>query len=97
MRTEWKEKEIWIRREIELPARVLKNPHLLIHHDEDAEIFLNGIRAAGIPGFTTDYEEVPVSAAAASALKPGKNVIAVHCRQTGGGQYIDVGLVEVGE
>jgi hypothetical protein len=68
---------------------------LRLHHDEDAEVYVNGVLAARVTGFTTAYVEVPLTAAGRAALRPGRNVIAVHCRQTGGGQYIDAGLVEV--
>jgi hypothetical protein len=95
VRTEWKTDDIWIRREFTLPEGDFKNLHLLLHHDEDAEVYLNGVVAAKVPGFITDYEEVPISKEALAALKPGKNRFAVHCKQTTGGQYIDVGIVEV--
>jgi len=93
--TEWTTSDIWLRRTFELPWAELKNPHLLSHHDEDAEVYLNGVPAAKLTGYTADYIQVPLSAKARAALKKGKNVIAVHCRQTAGGQYIDVGIGEV--
>lgn len=93
--TRWDTRDIWLRREIEVPAGALTNPEFWLHHDEDAEIYLNGVLAARVTGYTTAYETVPLNAAGRAALKPGRNLLAVHCRQTGGGQYIDLGLATV--
>jgi hypothetical protein len=71
---------------------------LAIHHDEDAEIYLNGKLVAAVKGYTTEYTLVPLDQKAlAAAIRPGKNTLALHCHQTGGGQYIDVGLVRLEE
>lgn len=99
VKTVWKNNDIWLRRQFELPAdwklQAGREYALRIHHDEDAEIFLDGQVIARTTGFTTDYIEVPLDAESVKRLHAGKNTLAVHCRQTGGGQYIDLGLVEV--
>lgn len=92
--TPWNGSDIWLRRTVELP-RVGDDLQLSIHHDEDAEVFINGVPAARVSGYTTDYVLIPIDRKAIRALRVGSNVLAVHCKQTGGGQYIDVGLVEV--
>jgi hypothetical protein len=48
-------------------------------------------------GWTTAYDAFPIGSSQRAALKPGMNLVAVHCRQTGGGQYIDLGFVEIKE
>ena len=68
---------------------------LRVHCDEDGEVFLNGVLAATLPGHTTEYTEVPISATARKALVKGTNTLAVSAKNAGGGQYVDVGLVEV--
>ncbi len=95
VRTEWNTADIWLRRTFELPETAAKNLSLFMHHDEDAEVYLNGVLAAKVADYTTDYEETPISSEALATLRPGKNFIAVHCKQTTGGQYIDVGIVDV--
>lgn len=95
IRTRWNSSDIWLRREIEMPASIPENIALHLYHDEDAEVYINGVRAASAGGFVTDLSLVPLSAEGKAALKPGRNLIAVHCRQNTGGQYLDLGIVEV--
>jgi len=91
--TLWKTDDIWLRREFTLKNEDLKKAELQIHHDEDADIYLNGVLAAQLPGFVASYGEAKISPEALATLKPGKNIMAVHCHQTTGGQFIDVGIV----
>jgi hypothetical protein len=91
--TKWSSSDIWLRRVFELSeGTVIKEPMLLLHHDEDATVFINGVLAVTASGYNAEYEPIDISPEAAATLKPGKNIIAVHCHQTGGGQYLDLGL-----
>ncbi len=94
IKTTWKTDDIWVRREVEIPAHsgTLK---LWMHHDEDADVFINGVLAVRVKGYTTAYEVFPLLPAGQAAIKPGRNLVAIHCHQTTGGQYIDAGFVEV--
>lgn len=93
LNTTWGTADIWLRREFTLGHEDLSHAVLQVHHDEDAEIYLNGVLAAKLPGFDTIYLEQKISPEAAATLKPGVNLIAVHCHQTNGGQFIDAGIV----
>ena len=97
VRTLWDTSDIWARREVELPELTDGEVHLNVHHDEDAAIYFNGTRVAKLSGYTTGYTPLILQRKALDALKPGKNVIAVHCKQTGGGQCIDLGLTLIRE
>jgi hypothetical protein len=95
VRTEWSGSDIWLRREFALPEGKWSDLQLRMHHDDDVDIYVDGVLAARVSGFATDYETVPIRPKALAILKPGKHLMAVHCRQRGGGQFIDVGLVDL--
>ncbi|WP_214070644.1 sugar-binding domain-containing protein [Mucilaginibacter sp. dw_454] len=96
IKTIWNTDNIWIRQDFNvgnLSVAERDKLVLYIHHDEDCEVYINGIKAADISGYSSAYTVVPINAAGKAAIKAnGKNVIAVHCKQTQGGQYIDAGI-----
>lgn len=92
--TEWNTSDIWLRTTLNLPSDVNRDKlFFFVHHDEDVEINVNGMLAAKASGFVGEYIPIKIDDSAVSAFHPGKNTIAVHCKQTGGGQIIDVALM----
>jgi len=88
--TKWDKSDIWIIREFNLDE-IPDSLALRIYHDENAEIYVNGELIATYSGYST-YRDTLLKADKAKAFKVGKNVMAVHCHQTTGGQCIDVGV-----
>jgi hypothetical protein len=95
VRTTWSTPEIWLRREFVLPEGNWSDLQFRLHHDEDADVYVDGILATQVSGYVTEYDGVRIKTKAREILKPGKHLLAVHCKQTGGGQYIDVGLQDL--
>ncbi len=85
---------IWIRRVFELGSDLPHEPMLLVHHDDAAQIYVNGVLAAELSGYQTCYTIVPMRPEAVAALRSGENVLAATCEDLAGGRHIDVGLIE---
>jgi len=94
-RTPWTSSDIWIRRTFELEDLDLIRPYLLIHHDESAEVYINGHLVLERGETTNYYTWLPMDEGMVKALKRGTNTIAVHCRNEHHPQCIDVGIVDV--
>ncbi len=95
--TEWKSADIWLRRAVDVPAGAVTAPHLRVFHDDDAEVYLNGTLVATLAGSNAGFAYIPLTGAGRAALRSGRNTLAVHAHQNRGGQFIDVGIVDVNE
>lgn len=96
VRTVWNTNNIWVRQEFSLGdlSKIDKNKLVFyLQHDDDCEVYINGIEAASLKGNRSGYTITPISATAKNALiANGRNIIAIHCLQRRGGQYIDAGI-----
>lgn len=96
IKTTWNTSDIWLRQEFTLGDLKGINRDeivLYLHHDEDADVYINGVKAASAKNYTGSYSMVKMTKESQAALVAnGKNTIAIHCTQKVGGQYIDAGL-----
>ncbi|OGX91799.1 glutaminase family protein [Hymenobacter coccineus] len=91
--TPWKTRDVWVRRAVTLAGPLPTGPLTLrLSHDDDAEVYLNGVLVVQKAGATGRYEDVPVPEAARRALHQGPNVLAMHCVNPQGGAHLDAGL-----
>ena len=94
--TDWKTDDIWIRRTWTIPQGVFHHLQLNVFHDEDVEVYINGVLAMTDPSYVTSYDIFEIKPEALALLKPGTTVtVSAHCHQTQGGQGVDLGLVDV--
>ena len=93
VRTDWNTDDIWLRRTVAVPSIPKGRLVFLVYHDEDVQIYVNGVLAAREAGYLTGYKPLEIRRRALALLQPGQTVtLAVHCHQTTGGQGVDVGL-----
>ncbi len=94
VRTPWTTTDLWMRRSFVLPAGTLADPRLVVRHDEDADVWIDGTHVAALAGYNQAYSVLPLDDLARRLLTPGQHTLAVHVRNSRGGQYIDVGIAE---
>jgi L-aminopeptidase/D-esterase-like protein len=99
-RTRWPGGEIWMRRELSLPEAPLKAPRVRAWFSGATEVYLNGVLACRFTGNVHAYENVAIAPEAIAALRPGRNVLAVHGRAPRAARpearvHLDVGLIDL--
>jgi hypothetical protein len=91
--TEWRSKNIWARRTFSLGEIDFDKLFLKFNHDDNVEVYLNGEEIFSRNGWTERFEYFPLGDEVQQKLKEGENVLAIHCENTAGGSWLDVGLV----
>ena len=93
IRTPWESEHIWIRREFILEEDLsAKKIFLKYSHDDDVEIYINGIEVVNTGDKRQDNVILQLPDEVVFTLQKGKNVIAAHCRNRVGEAFFDVGL-----
>lgn len=91
--TPWTTSDIWLRQSFTYDGPAFDRALLVAHYDNETEVYLNGSLIWSAEGWNDRYDGFSVTEKVRKTIKPGRNVIAVHCHQDEGGQFIDVALL----
>jgi hypothetical protein len=91
----WTTRDVWVRKYFDYSNSDALNRLLLrVRHDDDIEVYINGEKAYGCgPCYKGGYDNILLADAVKAKLKPGRNVLAFHCTNTGGPGFVDAGLL----
>ena len=93
-RTQWGEEYIWVRRNVDIQDDLQgKNVYLEYSHDDDAVIYVNGVKVADTGNAAKKHVRTKLSDEAVATLKQGQNLIAASCYNRVGNGLIDFGLL----
>lgn len=93
-KTNWTSPYIWVRRIININKNLKgKKVYLEYSHDDDAIIYINGIKVVDTGNACKKNVLLPLSDEVLVTLKKGKNIIAGYCWNRGGNALLDFGLV----
>ena len=94
-KTVWEGEHVWVRRVLELDESDLGKPLLMEYsHDDDCEMYINGVEILNSGNTTANNRKLQLPEEAMKVLKPGKNIIAVHCHNRVAAGYLDFCLWE---
>lgn len=94
--TNWDTDEIWVRREFTIPEMSSgSNLYLIYSHDDDFELYLNGTEIVRTGNSAKSNVLLKINSALLKA--GGKNILAAHCLDRGGLNYVDFGLYTEGD
>ncbi|HEY3372997.1 MAG TPA: DUF4965 domain-containing protein [Prolixibacteraceae bacterium] len=94
--TNWDSNDIWVRREFTTPdISAGANLYLMYSHDDDFELYLNGQQIVETGNSAKNNVLLKIDA---SLLKAGvQNILAAHCLDRGGLNYVDFGIYTEGD
>ena len=79
---------VWARSRFEFPSAPAGRAVLLLHRNQDSELFVNGVAAGPLRDWADTETLWPVSDVAEATLQAGGNLLAVHAQDFDGGATI---------
>ncbi|MFT3902887.1 MAG: DUF4965 domain-containing protein [Niabella sp.] len=91
-KTFWGTDNLWARRTFNVGRIGTDELYLKINHDDNIDIYLNGKLIYQKIGWVNRMTYLKLDRELRANLKTGKNVLAVHLRNTAGGRHLDLGI-----